>query len=398
MSEKVEHLYTQRLYPTVNNDDLLEFRIPPNSRGHLDLANVLLHFTAAVPDNGDSSIKVRAENFFGAKQFSSVEVRVNGEAITRRSCANEYFLGAYFQYTINYPIDYQMSGLRQIGLFDSIHTSTTGIEGLNASATAVMERNRTNIAGGNEYEIIMPIDSTIFYSNGLLPSNTAIDLSFERTSAKFSSIQFKAKSQADSYIDLNDCYLDLPYKKSEEMFQLERNAVSRPIKIQYDDYVIKRFNIPKGSTSVMMANLLNGQLPNKLFWGVQKMASYGGSINMSSTKFARYKCQKMNLYLDGKEVDGYPVTSSESHVTQPFVKFLQVANQQLNGCLSRTLNFEEYLDYSFIYAQSFEAKQSGSLSFELDFSSSVTDDLVLITCGFYDRTMKIDHNRNFQVI
>ena len=99
MSERrSEHLYTHKLYPTLNTDDLLEFRIPPNTKGHLDLSNVLLHFVAKAPDNNDAVIKVKGQNYFGPKQFSSVEVRLNGEAITRRSCSNEYFLSSYFQY------------------------------------------------------------------------------------------------------------------------------------------------------------------------------------------------------------------------------------------------------------------------------------------------------------
>ena len=44
MSEKREHLNTQKVYPTVNNEDLLEFRVPANSKGQLDLSNVTLHF------------------------------------------------------------------------------------------------------------------------------------------------------------------------------------------------------------------------------------------------------------------------------------------------------------------------------------------------------------------
>ena len=44
MEQKREHLYTQKLFPTINNDDLLEFRVPPNQKGQLDLSNVLLHF------------------------------------------------------------------------------------------------------------------------------------------------------------------------------------------------------------------------------------------------------------------------------------------------------------------------------------------------------------------
>ena len=42
---------------------------------------------------------------------------------------------------------------------------------------------------------------------------------------------------------------------------MERNAIQRPLKITFDDYVIKRFNIPKGTTSVMMSDLIAGPLP-----------------------------------------------------------------------------------------------------------------------------------------
>ena len=97
MSESREHLYTQKLYPTVNNADLLEFRIPSNPKGQLDLSNVKLHFTIKLAKPSVDGTPIYPENFLGAKQFSSLEVRVNGEAVTRRSCANEYFLTSYFQ-------------------------------------------------------------------------------------------------------------------------------------------------------------------------------------------------------------------------------------------------------------------------------------------------------------
>ena len=116
--ENREHLYTQKLFPTINNDDLLEFRIPPNQKGQLELSNVLLHFVINLPSPTDKSVKVLPQNFLGPKQFSSVEVRLNGEAVTRRSCANEYFLSSYFNYLINYSIDYQNSAMRSVGIYD----------------------------------------------------------------------------------------------------------------------------------------------------------------------------------------------------------------------------------------------------------------------------------------
>ena len=398
MSENKAETYTQRLYPTVNNADFLEFRIPPNSRGHLDLANVLLHFIAKPPVCGDGATTILGQSFFGPKQFSSVEIRVNGEAVSRRSCANEYFLASMFQYNSNYSIDYQVSACRTVGIFDPQMLTTSQIVASPKATTDLLKYTRSNPAKEFEHEILMPIDASIFSANELLPSNTAIDISFERTSAKFCSMLFKAYNQADSYVELKDTYLTLPYKKSEEMFQLERNAISRPIKMHFDDYVIKRFNIPKGTPSVMMNNLISGTLPTKLFWGIQTMDSYGGSFENDSTLFNRNLVTKANLFVNGKEADGYPVSLSGKHVAQPFVKYLENTNQQLNGFLSRTLCFNEFEEYTCIYSTAFDPTESGSLSFGFDFSTAVSKDLVLITCSLHPRTMKIDHNRNFQVI
>ena len=192
MSESREHLYTQKLYPTVNNADLLEFRIPPNPKGQLDLSNVKMHFITNLPTPSDVSAGIYAQNLFGAKQFSSLEVRVNGEAITRRSCANEYFLGAYFQTMINYAADYQITALKPAGIFDHSQMDAKEISALQGSQKQAFKDSRTQVMFTKEIEILMPIDSTIFYSSDILPSNTPIDLSFERASAVFSTVVGKA--------------------------------------------------------------------------------------------------------------------------------------------------------------------------------------------------------------
>ena len=397
--ENREHLFTQRVYPTVNNSDLLEFRIQPNTKGQLDLANVLLHFVVNIPKPDDKSNESHPQNYLGPKQFSSLEIRVNGEAVTRRSCANEYFLGSYFQNMINYSLDYQASAGRPIGIFDAGSLLTSQVKSYSTALKTIIVDARTNmVANSTEYEILMPIDSTIFYSNDLLPSNTSMDLSFERLSAKFSTILFKETAITDKVSELKDAYLILPFKKDQRLFDLERNAIARPIKIHYDDYVIKRFNVPKGTANIMMANLINGPLPSKLFWGIQTMNAYNGSFLESSTRFNRNQIKKANLLLDGNEVNDFPITASHSHVSLPFVKFLENSNQQLNGLQSRTLCPREFESNHFLLSTSFDPNSSGSLSFQFDFDTSNDDDLVLIVCGIYDHTMKLDQNRNFQIM
>ena len=398
MEQKREHLYTQKLFPTINNDDLLEFRIPPNQKGQLDLSNILLHFVINLPTPSDKTAKVIPQNFLGPKQFSSVEVRVNGEAVTRRSCANEYFLSSYFNYLINYSIDYQNSAMRSVGIYDYGQEKTSTISKWNESVFNTFAYNRATLGGPqSKFEVIMPIDSTIFYTNDLLPSSTALDLSFERLKASSSSILSKSTGLADSVLELKDCYLMLPFKRDETMFQLERNAIQKPLKIKYDDFVIKRFNVPKGTDSVMMNDIISGQLPYRIFWGLQDMNSYSGSFYNSSTRFNRNGVKKVNIYIDGKEGDDFPLTLGQDMVGLPFIKFLQSTNQMQNGYMSRTLSLIEYRDSNCIFSTSLDPDSSASLSFEFGFDTIINQDLVLIVCCLYDRTMKIDQRRNFQI-
>ena len=60
---------------------------------------------------------------------------------------------------------------------------------------------------------------------------------------------------------------------SEVLFHQERNAIQRPLKLTFDDYVIKRFNVPSGSNNVMMNNLISGNLPTKLFCKPTKIST-----------------------------------------------------------------------------------------------------------------------------
>ena len=283
MTSEREHLTTQKIYPVINNGDLLEFRIPPNPKGQMDLSNVMIHFTTKILAADDSSVVLRPQNYFGAKQFSSLEIRVNGESITRKSCTNEFFLAYYFQHVCNYSSDYLTSALRPAGVYDSDQTTSVELDAITPDQKTAFANLRACSADDNEFEIFMNVDTSIFCMSDILPSNTSVDLSFERICAEVSAISMKNIEIASVINDLKDVYLTIPFVHDEEIFHLERNAITRPIKISYDDYIIRRFNVPKGSTSVLLNNVMSGDLPTKLFWGLQDATSFTGSFNSSST-------------------------------------------------------------------------------------------------------------------
>ena len=250
------------------------------------------------------------------------------------------------------------------------------------------------------YEIMMPIDSSLFYSNNFLPSNTPLELSFERAKSCFSIIlgddaTTSEKNGIPNVLDLDDVYLLIPFTKHVKTQDLEKK-VSRPIKIKYDEYVINRFNLSTGSANIRIPNALYGPFPRKLFWGLMDMSSYTGSYESSSTKFEQHRQTKASVYVDGNMLSGYPVTMSAHAITQPYQKFLENTNKFLNCYSGQTMTPQEYR-WNFIHSASFDKNNNGTITFDFDFFTALQKDLVLITCSVFDRKLELDKDRNFHI-
>ena len=387
--------YIQKLFATVNNDDLLEFRIPPNVKGNMLLSDVMLRFVIKIPQK-DHPAKIIPQNYFGAKQFGSLEIRINGEAVTRRNCSNEYFLASYFMGITNYNIDYSTTGCNAFGIFDAAHASSSALI-KQAKAFKHMIENRNGLTDDYIYEIVLPIDGNIFSSNSSLPNNTPIDISFERAASKLSLLKidtFDISNDFDKVLTLEDAYLIVPYTVYPETPDMEAFGNFR---LQYDDYVISRFNIPLGSPNVRLPNLLTGNLPSKLFFGLMSLTSYGGNYEASSTLFQRHEVKKVTIYLDGNVITGFPISMTSSYVAIPYTRFLNNTNRYTNTYAGRMITQAEFNFYSFIHSASFDPSLAGSLTFEFEFEQAPTDQLVLIICSVHDRTLELDKFRNFTI-
>jgi hypothetical protein len=393
-----EKTLIQKVYPTVNNEDLLEFRIPANVKANMCLSNVMLRFVVKIPQvSGQNLIP---ENLLGAKQFSSVEIRLNGDAVSRRSCANEYYLSSYFQYLSNFSADYACTSCMTFGIFDSYQISSSTFQ-TDKNLTDTIVSARKGVNDDYIYEIVMPIESSVFSSNQNLPTNTPIDISFERLSSKFSSISSKSEIDLDALpkiFTLEDAYLLVPFTNDSELLQMEKQAISRPIKLKFDDYVINRFNIPKDSPNIRLSNVISGPLPETLFWGIMDLSGFAGSFNLPSCHFKRFGLKKCTLYLNGNAMSGFPILTSESAVSIPYTRFLKNTNRYLNCYSSQTIDPRDFKNYHFVNSASLDSETSGSLSFDFDFENTPSEDLVLITCGIFDRTMEIDNFRNFKIL
>ena len=401
-TESERNAYFQKLYPTVNNDDLLEFRIPPNQKSQMCLSGVLLRFVIRLPQPAEQNVHLLPDNYLGAKQFSSLEVRINGEAVSRRNCANEYLNSVQMQYVTNFSVDYATTSCRTIGLFDDADFDADYFNSNRTWREKVLS-NRNGVNDDFVYEIVMPIDSSIFTSNDKLPSKTPVELSFERCRSKLSTILLGTVtddiiSRIKPVLELEDPYLIVPFVNDLEMEEKERTAVSNAIKVNYDDYAINRFNISKETPNVRIPNALTGPLPRKIFFGLRPLDEFNGDYSSPSTTFKRFGVKKATLYVDGNVLSGYPMNISENTVTLPYVRFQQNINRYMNCYASRSINMDDFKNFMLLYSAELDPSSSGSITFEFDFEEAPAEDLVLVTCCIYDRTVEIDSFRNFQVV
>ena len=390
--------YYQKLYPTVNNEDLLEFRIPGNTKANMCLSNVFLRFVVQVPEIDGAQV-LYPDNFLGHKQFSSVEVRINGDAVSRRNCSNEYFLSAYFQYLINFSSDYLTTSCSSIGVIDNYAVGEAEL-----SQDSPLSRNvkllRQGINDDFKYEIVMPIDASIFTSNQALPTNTPVEISFERAQTKVSTVLIEScvTTTVPNVLDLEDAYIIVPYKIDEDMHNMEKTAAERPIQLKYDDYSINRFNISKDSPNVRLANVLTGQMPTKIFYGIMDLSAYTGDFNKPSTCFSRKGVKKATLYVDGNVLSGYPISVDDSSVSIPYIRLQENINRYMNCYSSRVISQRDFKNYYFIYSAVLDPTSSGSLTFEFDFEKEPEGDFILITCCVFENTLEIDSFRNFKIM
>ena len=395
----MSNIILSKSYPKLNTDDILEFQVC-ESKYQVLLSDVYLHFVVTIPQSNLSGADLVPQNWFGAKQFSSVEVKLNDESVSRRSMPNEYALSAYINSILNYSKGTLKTGLKTLGIFDDTNLVTSQIDALvKAGSWAGHKRQRKGVGNTFTYEIIMPIDNTIFYSDDFLPSGQRWSLSFERAETKYStlvSVPSTDMANVKKVLPLEDVYLMIPYVNDEKMNQMESNWVHRPISVGYDSYQLQRFSLESGSPNIRLSNIINGKLPKLLLYGIMHESAYMGSFEESSTKFSQHNLIEVDMLLNGVSVQGMPLKMTSECVSVPYTRFLNTTKSFMDKSTSEIIPLQEYHDYHFLQVSTF-SETTGALSFEFTFSGNVPTGLILVTCSIFDVNMEIDKFGNFKI-
>ena len=384
-----------KIYPRINNDNILDFHIP-ESRFQVLLNDVKLHFKIKLPAKvSPHTWEFVPQNWFGAKQFSSLEVKINDEIVGHRNMSNEYFLANYFNTIVNYQEGVINTGFDTLGITDSSNMTTAYIKKFPKTTLDNFISKRDK-----DMEIIMPIQSSVFLSNNILPSNLKWSLSFERAKSTLSCLITDsgvtlADGDIDSVLKLEDVYLTVPYLEHQRTKEKESNWLVKPISLHYDNYDIQRFVLPNGSKFARLNNIICGNLPKAVIFGIMKEDAYVGDYELNATHFTHHGLLKMDIKVDGCSTAGSPYEMTTNHAATPYVRFMDLIGHYENPETCNVMSLQNFKQYHYLHCACLE-KESGSLSLEMEFGVDVPEGYIVIVCAITDTELKIDKYGNFE--
>ena len=172
--------------------------------------------------------------------------------------------------------------------------------------------------------------------------------------------------------------------------------------------IIKVLNLPSGQSSFVMDNVILGQLPNKIIFGLVTNVAYNGHKEKDPLRFQHFDLTYLTININGESFPKVPYTPDfrDDHdlYQREYYDFLD--NIGATKTLSQPpIDYRNYKKGYCLYAfnlncdfkfgdEYINIPREGYLTIEMKFRSNLTEALKLILYAVFDNTIKIDQNRN----
>ena len=301
----------------------------------------------------------------------------------------------------------------KIGNFDENYLSTAfNVEGYydisnygkSTMSTAAAEPTVANRRVGynstnNKYSYDFCIVPTIGFLSSPLPlyRDCEVKLSFDRTSAKTSVIEITGGGTLPEVFTIKNAVAETEYISSPALRDHFSNIDNEPIVYQYEDIELIVKPLAKDQTNIRLDNIYGGNIPNYLFAGIIETEALAGSVEECSTQFAQHSVTEFNLTLNGSSVNGYPLSTSDSTVIFPLMKFLDTSGRLYNIGSGSTLSINTF-DCNYLWSHRFEAEEatSGWVGIELKLKQALAKNCSLVVWLIKPSAITIDQFRNIE--
>lgn len=326
---------------------LIEFLIPAMADRYTDLDDLFLYvkFSYEVSGLKQGELVCPVNNLLHS-MFSKVDMTLQDKSIT--SSSQHYAYKSYMEKLLGYGEDAKETYARTAGWMRDSDFSKP-----DARRAAAMKEKTT-------IELMDRLHLDLCSQERLMLNGVQIKISLQTHRPSF---YFQASSKTDSISKVTFEHVAL-FAKHVEVSEMQASAhraslLKSPALYPISRNEIRQFVLSKGEQNRSLDNVVQGQLPRRLFVMLVKNAAENGDISLNPFNFEHFNLNFLACYLNGDQFPGIPYQPdfSKGICSREYFDLFRSLNQ-LSAKPNLDIKLDEFKNGFTIYGINFAADSS----------------------------------------
>ena len=414
----MEHGAFQSHFPvsTLAEGAPIEFNVPATPDTYVDLGRTSLHLQLAVRkrdgtvlDNAQQVVPV--QNLFGAL-FQQIDVKLNDRLVT--PSLNTYPYKSYIETLLSHGSDAKKSWLTSQGWHGEAGDNPATSNPHDAAAPSGVKARWTMIRTGNDFQLEGRPHVDLFHQERYLVPGVSMHLKLQPTASAFSLMydpeaQVGGGDQGHFKVVIKRAVLKVRKVRANPDMQLEhaqslesgKNALY-PLRRG----VVTTFTVGAGGLSFVKENLVNGQLPRRMFVAMVTNAAYNGTPAANPFQFQHFRLNHLSASVGADTYPSQPFQPNyaEEQYCAVYTDLMRAAGL-MNSGRGCAISYRDFVHGGHvIYGFDFTADMAegphvdrvkyGSLRLTGQFAAALGAAINVVVYSEYDNLIQIDRARN----
>lgn len=386
----------------------LEFLVPGNSESYKDLSRVFLRLVVEIPqlkagqtDEADDTVVANLLQSL----FKQINIYLNNTCVSQAE--STYHYRSYLEKVFNYGEEQATTSLKVAGFIPDKSKFDSFVAGENSG----IEERRKWLTNGRQVELFGRVHGDLFNMSKYLLNNVDMRLAFIREKPEFYMMGDNGHKSEIKILEANlfvhNHIINPQLLMSHEKLLDKHKLVNYPIKRM----TVRNFTVNSGIHTLNLDNIVIGQLPNVVIFGMVNNEAFYGKRSLNPFNFQRFDLSLFQLSINGQPFPSRPIEITSDATCSKYARAYHTVFSALN--LDKTdkahqITPENYLDGYFFLAFDVTRDASygtlcgnlnseGSLRIEAKFLKPLPKPITAIIGCEFDGLIQIDKNRNVSV-
>lgn len=374
---------------------LIEFLIPAMADRYTDLDDMFLYIKFSYETSGlkQNELVCPVNNVLHS-MFSKVDMTMQDKSVT--SSSQHYAYKSYLEKLLGYGDSAKKTYAKTAGWFRDTDFSKP-----DAKRAEAMKEKTT-------IELIDRLHLDLCSQERLILNGVQMKISLQTHRPSF---YFQATSKTTSISKVNFEHVAL-FVKHVEVSEMQATAhrsllLKSPALYPISRNEIRQFVLSKGEQHRSLDNVVQGQLPRRVFVMLVKNAAENGELTLNPFNFEHFKLNFLACYLNGDQYPGIPYQPdyTKSIFAREYFDLYRSLNQ-LTAKPNLDVTLEEFKNGFTVYGINFASDSSdpieghfnplrrGNLRIDLRFAEALTEVITVLVFAQFESLISIDNDRN----